>query len=105
MAGQEDALFVFLVALSAFMTAIIFITIFVFALKYRRRPGHKATQIHGSWLLETAWSVIPMGIFLVIFAWGAWVYYQEHTPPQDADTIYTVAKQWMWKFQHEDGQQ
>ncbi|HEX5433769.1 MAG TPA: cytochrome c oxidase subunit II [Candidatus Angelobacter sp.] len=105
MAGQEDALFVFLLALSAVMTAAIFITIFVFALKYRRRPGHKATQIHGSWILETAWSVIPMGIFLIIFAWGAWVYYQEHTPPQDADTVYTVAKQWMWKFQHEDGQQ
>jgi cytochrome c oxidase subunit II len=104
-AGNVDLLFIFLVVLSTVMTLAIFGTIFFFALKYRRRPGHKATQIHGSWVLEIAWSVIPMGIFLVIFVWGAVIYYQEHTPPQSADTIYTVAKQWMWKFQHESGQQ
>lgn len=103
-AGTVDALYLFLVALSVFMTLAIFIAIFVFAFKYRRRPGHKAVQIHGSWILETAWSVIPMGIFLVIFAWGAMIYYQAHTPPPDADTVYTVAKQWMWKFQHVTGQ-
>jgi cytochrome c oxidase subunit 2 len=103
-AGNIDALYLFLVALSLFMTVAIFLAIFIFAFKYRRRPGHKATQIHGSWILETAWSVIPMGIFLVIFAWGAMIYYQAHTPPQDADAVYTVAKQWMWKFQHSTGQ-
>ncbi len=103
-AGNVDALFLFLVALSVFMTFAIFLTIFIFAVKYRRRPGHKATQIHGSWILETAWSVIPLGIFMVIFAWGAIIYYQERTPPQDAETVYTVAKQWMWKFEHENGQ-
>jgi cytochrome c oxidase subunit II len=104
-AANIDALYLFLVALSMFMTAAIFLAIFIFAFKYRRRPGHKATQIHGSWILETAWSVIPMGIFLVIFAWGAMIYYQAHTPPPDADAVYTVAKQWMWKFQHSTGQE
>lgn len=103
-AGDVDSLFIFLVALSVLMSVAIFLTIFVFAIKYRRRPGHKATQIHGSWVLETAWSIIPLGIFLVIFAWGALIFYQEKTPPQDAETVYTVAKQWMWKFEHENGQ-
>lgn len=103
-AGDVDTLFIFLVALSVLMSVAIFLTIFVFAIKYRRRPGHKATQIHGSWVLETAWSIIPLGIFLVIFAWGALIFYQEKTPPQDAETVYTVAKQWMWKFEHENGQ-
>ncbi len=103
-AGTIDALYMFLVALSLFMTLAIFATILFFAFKYRRRPGHQATQIHGSWILETAWSIIPMGIFLVIFAWGALIFYQAHTPPPDADTVYTVAKQWMWKFQHTGGQ-
>src|SRR5690348_15670251 len=106
-AGTEyvDALYIFLVALSAFMTLAIFVTIFIFAFKYRRRPGHEATQIHGSWILETAWSVIPLGIFMVIFVWGALIFYNERTPPKGADTVYTVAKQWMWKFQHQGGQQ
>ena len=28
----------------------------------------------------------------------------ERTPPRDAMEVYAVAKQWMWKFQHPEGQ-
>ncbi len=104
MAGNVDALYVFLLVLSAFMTAAIFTMILVFAITYRKRPGVVAEQIHGSTALEVTWSVVPLGIFLFIFGWGAFLYFQERTPPQGATTVYTVAKQWMWKFQHEEGQ-
>ena len=104
MAGTVDALYAFLVVLSLFMTAVIFLVILVFATKYRRRHGRQAEQIHGSTILEIAWSVIPMGIFLVIFIWGAVIFYLERTPPRGADEIYVVAKQWMWKLQHTGGQ-
>jgi len=36
--------------------------------------------------------------------WGASVYFALYRPPQNALEIYVVAKQWMWKFQHVDGQ-
>jgi len=103
-AGQVDALYIFLVLLSAFMSAAIFIMILVFATKYRRRHGREAEQIEGSAALEITWSLIPMGIFLVIFAWGAIIFFKERTPPPGASEIYVVAKQWMWKLQHEEGQ-
>lgn len=99
-----DLLYIFLVVLSAVMTLGIFATIAIFGLKYRRRPGREAHQIEGSLVLETAWSVIPMGIFLVIFGWGAVIYFQLRTPPRDSTEIYVVAKQWMWKLQHAEGQ-
>ena len=41
---------------------------------------------------------------MVIFLWGAVVYFQGRTPPRDTAEIYTVAKQWMWKFEHAEGQ-
>ena len=103
-AAGVDALYVFLVALSAFMCLAIFTMILVFAVKYRRRAGVEAEPIDGSSALEVTWSVIPLGIFLVIFAWGAFLYFRERTPPQGAAEIYVVAKQWMWKLQHEEGQ-
>ncbi|HEX7892942.1 MAG TPA: cytochrome c oxidase subunit II [Terriglobales bacterium] len=103
-AGAVDALYIFLVALSTFMTVAIFATIAVFGLKYRRRHGREAQQIEGSLILEIAWSVIPMGIFVVIFAWGAVLYFHDRTPPQDATDVYVVGKQWMWKIQHPGGQ-
>jgi cytochrome c oxidase subunit 2 len=103
-AGSVDALYIFLVALSAFMSVAIFTMILIFAARFRRRKGVAAEQIEGSTPLELTWSVIPLGIFMVIFAWGAVIYFKERTPPQGATEVYVVAKQWMWKLQHEEGQ-
>jgi cytochrome c oxidase subunit II len=103
-AGNVDALFVFLVLLAAFMSVAIFTMILVFAVKYRNRRGHTAEQIEGSVPLEVTWSTVPLAIFMVIFVWGAVIYFQERTPPRGADEIYVVAKQWMWKLEHEQGQ-
>jgi cytochrome c oxidase subunit 2 len=103
-AGNVDALYIFLLLLSGFMCLAIFVMIVVFALRYRRQPGRAAEQIEGSTALEITWSVVPLGIFMVIFAWGAFIFFQERTPPQDASEVYVVAKQWMWKLEHVEGQ-
>ena len=103
-AGNVDALYIFLVLLAGFMSAAIFTMIVVFALRYRRQAGREAEQIEGSNALEITWSVVPLGIFMVIFAWGAYIYFQERTPPRGATEVYVVAKQWMWKIEHLEGQ-
>jgi cytochrome c oxidase subunit II len=102
-AGTVDALYVFLLLLSGFVSIAIFLMICYFAIKYRRGKG-EAEQIEGSTLLETTWSAVPLGIFMVIFVWGAVIYFRERTPPPGATEVYVVAKQWMWKLQHEEGQ-
>jgi cytochrome c oxidase subunit 2 len=103
-AGNVDALYIFLLLVSGFVCLAIFTMIIVFALRYRRQPGREAEQIEGSTALEITWSVVPLGIFLVIFAWGAFIFFQERTPPRDASEVYVVAKQWMWKLEHVEGQ-
>ena len=103
-AGDVDALFIFLLVITGLVTIAIFILILAFAAKYRRRKGVEAEQIEGSQALEITWSIIPLGVFLVIFAWGAIIYFHERTPPAGATEVYVVAKQWMWKLQHEGGQ-
>jgi len=86
------------------MTLAIFGAIVIFGVKYRRHHGREAHQIEGSMILEIAWSVIPLGIFMVVFGWGAVIYFHERTPPRGATDIYVVGKQWMWKIQHQEGQ-
>jgi cytochrome c oxidase subunit II len=103
-ASNVDALFIFLLIVSGLMSLLIFACILFFAARYRYRPNVPAEQIEGSVPLELTWSIIPLGIFLVIFLWGAVVYFRERTPPRDTAEIYTVAKQWMWKFEHSEGQ-
>ncbi len=104
MAANVDALFIFLVIVSGLMTLLIFTAVIYFAARYRHRRGVPAEQIEGSTPLEVTWSIIPLVVFMVIFAWGALVYFKSRTPPRDATEVYVVAKQWMWKIEHAEGQ-
>jgi cytochrome c oxidase subunit 2 len=105
MAGRVDALYFFLVGLSAFFSILIAGLIVYFAVKFRRRtPQSVGAQIHGGMLLEITWSVIPLIITMGIFVWGASVFFAMSRPPDETLNVYVVGKQWMWKFQHLDGQ-
>ena len=105
MAIRVDALYLFLIAISVFFSLLIAGLIVYFAIKYRRRAANAVgASIHGSLLLEIGWSVIPLMICMVIFVWGASVFFAMSRPPDETLNIYVVGKQWMWKFQHLDGQ-
>ncbi len=104
-AGDIDALYLFLVGLTAFFSVLIFTVIFVFAIIYRRRSEDEQPEaIEGSTALEIFWSVVPFGITMVIFIWGASLYFQNARSPEDAMEVNVVGKQWMWKIQHPEGQ-
>ncbi len=104
MAGRVDALYLFLVGLSAFFALLIAGLVIFFAVKYRRRsPDETGQAIHGSLLLEATWTIIPLIIVLVIFGWSASIFFSMARPPEQALDVYVVGKQWMWKFQHPDG--
>lgn len=105
MAGRVDALFFFLIAVSVFFVALIFLVILVFAVKYRRRADDERPEpIEGKLWLEVLWSVIPFGLTMVMFVWGALIFFDIHDPPDDALEIGVVGRQWMWKVQHPTGQ-
>jgi cytochrome c oxidase subunit 2 len=103
--AEVDHLLFFLLAVAAFFTVVIFAAIFFFAIRYRRRSDNELPRpIHGSIPLEIVWTVIPFGLSMVMFTWGASVFFRERRPPDNALPIYVVAKQWMWKLQHPEGQ-
>jgi cytochrome c oxidase subunit II len=105
MAPRVDALYFFLVAVSGFFTLLIAGLIVYYAVKYRRRsPEAIGANIHGGLALELTWTIVPFLITMVIFVWGASVFFAMSRPPDETLNIYVVGKQWMWKFQHLDGQ-
>jgi cytochrome c oxidase subunit 2 len=105
MAGRVDALYFFLVGLSAFFSILIAGLIVYFAVKFRRRaPQAVGDRIHGGMALEITWTVLPLFMVLGIFVWGASVFFAMSRPPDETLNVYVVGKQWMWKFQHLDGQ-
>jgi cytochrome c oxidase subunit 2 len=103
-APQVDALFFFLVGVSAFFSLLIASLVIYFAIRYRRRSEDELPRpIHGSLRLELAWTVIPFAISMLMFFWGASVFLEISRPPDDALEVFVVGKQWMWKLQHMEG--
>jgi cytochrome c oxidase subunit 2 len=104
-AGTVDLLVVAFTVVMVLLTAPVFILIVVFAVKYRRgKPANRAHPVNRNVWLEVSWSVVPFLLILGFFIWAAWLYFDLRHPPGDAMEIDVVAKRWMWKFQHPEGQ-
>lgn len=104
-AGQVDTLFLVLIVLSALFAIPVCLLIIFFAVKYRRGSRADRTPFTASTLkIELAWSLIPLALALGVFVWAARLYFTLSTPPQGAMEIYVVGRQWMWEFQHPEGQ-
>ena len=103
--GRVDALFFFIVAVTAFFGVLVVALVTVFAIRYRRRhAAETGTPVHGALALELTWTAIPFVLAMVMFYWGVSVYFALARPPSNAMEIYAVGKRWMWKFQHVTGQ-
>jgi cytochrome c oxidase subunit 2 len=106
-AAQVDAIFMSLLILCSLVTAVIFAVIIWFSIRYRKgssadRTYHPSEEIQ--FRIEMTWILIPFFIFLGFFIWAGNVYYEMFSPPRDGVAIYVVAKQWMWKMEHPEGQ-
>src|SRR5258705_2283660 len=103
-AFQVDMLYAFLLAVTAFFAILIAGAVIGFSIKYRRRSDDDRTpHIHGSTALELTWSIIPFGITMIMFFWGAHLFVTLKRPPDDSLQVNVVGKQWMWKVQHLEG--
>src|SRR5260370_14505997 len=103
-AARVDALFLFLLAVSVFFAMLIFSLVLYFAVKYRRRSeAEQPRPILGDVRLELLWTVIPLGLTMIMFVWGANLYFTMASPPADALEIAVLGKQWMLQFQRPVG--
>ncbi|HZP40164.1 MAG TPA: cytochrome c oxidase subunit II [Candidatus Binatia bacterium] len=69
-----------------------------FVVRYRARPGRRATYTHGNTRLEIIWTVAPsiLLVMLALFSRSIWADIKEHVPPTDM-TIQVTAKQFNWE--------
>src|SRR5256885_11841370 len=84
-AHQVDAIFAIWAVVSIFFSLLIAVLILYFMVRYRRRREDEVgTDNAVPMALEIVWSAIPLGICLVMFAWGAKVFFYVYRPPADA---------------------
>lgn len=103
-ASQYDALFWFFMlscGLAFLATSAVMV---YFALRYRRGAGrYEKDKGHSHTMVEVLWSMPVLFVVTALFVWGARLYVNAYTPPEDATEIYVTGKQWMWKLQHPSG--
>ena len=87
-ARSVDHLMLFALSGLVFFSALIAILVLAFMVKYRRRSADQVgIDVYEtnpkSHVLELVWSVIPLGLLLVLFGWGTKVFFEQNRPPAD----------------------
>ena len=103
--AEVDRLVFAFTVLIVILSAPVFILIVVFAVKYRRgKPANRRHARNRNVWVEVSWSIIPFLALIGFYVWATDLFARLYHPPVDALEINVVAKQWMWKFEHPEGQ-
>lgn len=103
-AESVDQIFWTLTALTVFFTGLVLSIMLFFAVRYRRGAKVKRdASIHGNLAAELTWSIIPLILGCMVFAWSAKPYSTIWRPPDNAMEIFVIGKRWMWHMQHTNG--
>lgn len=104
-AGRIDVAFIFIVACSVVLLAVVTVCMAIFLVKYNRKRHPRPEHVEENVLLEVVWTVIPtiLVIFMFYFGWVDFDYIRN--PPKDAMTIQVMARQWSWQFTYDNSRQ
>ncbi|MGV8039441.1 MAG: cytochrome c oxidase subunit II [Thermoanaerobaculaceae bacterium] len=103
-AGEVDALFHFILWLSAFFFALIVGLGVLFVVRFhRRRAATPEPSASHNTALELTWTIIPLILVVVIFGWGFKVFLDMNTVPADAYEVQVTGQKWKWLFTYPSG--
>jgi cytochrome c oxidase subunit II len=102
-AGRVDSVFLFIFILSAVFLVLITTLLIYFAIRYNTKRHPKGEDIEGNKWLETAWTVIPTALFLLMFVYGWTNFSYMREVPREAMAIEATGRQWAWSFKYPNG--
>jgi len=103
-AKSVDNLYAFLVVVSFISCAILIGGMIYFAMKYKRKTANdKTAYITHDTRLEVLWSVVPLIMLMVWFAWGWVIFHDRPSMAAEAIEIQVTGKQWAWTAEYKNG--
>jgi cytochrome c oxidase subunit 2 len=94
----DNFLLVIITVISVFVTCLLAYAAFKF---HRSRNATPGTFTHHS-VLEVAWTVIPVGILVVIGAFSLPILFKQQEIPEADITIKVTGYQWYWGYEYVD---
>jgi cytochrome c oxidase subunit II len=101
---KVDALFLAMLGITGLVALGVAACIVAFSIRYRRGSlaDRSNSPLRVRWI-EITWTAAPLAIFLAIFFWSNLVFSQFYQTPRNPLRVHVLAKQWMWKLEHENG--
>ena len=108
-APRVDQLFWTILGITGFFFFLVQACLLLFVLKYRARPGQKASYIHGSTWVEVVWTVIPALILVGLTIASQKIWAEIRYPalaPATSLQVEILAEQFAWNVRYPgpDGQ-
>jgi len=94
-----DWLFHLIYYITGITAILVFVTMIVFLVMYRDRPGRRARYTHGNTTLEIVWTVVPSLILVILtfLSVPAWSRIKMAAPPASDFVLQVTAKQFNWQ--------
>ena len=104
-AAGTDWAFYLIFWISLFFFVMIVALMVYFTIRYRRRPDRKVAEHapHHSTALEIVWTVIPIGLTVLMFWGGFKAFLNLSEPPSNTFDIYVTGQKWKWLFTYPNG--
>jgi cytochrome c oxidase subunit II len=102
-AQRVDSVFLFILVLCVAFLIFITAALIYFVIRYNKKRHPKGKDIDGNFWLEVAWTVIPTGLFLVMFFYGWTNFRYMREVPREAMVIEVTGRQWAWSFKYPGG--
>jgi cytochrome c oxidase subunit 2 len=100
-ADNINTIYVLVVVAASIIGFLVLVAMAYLIIRYRARPGGKAQQIHGSNKLEVTWTVLPIGVLLII-AIPTMFFIQATSQAASADAVKVeaIGHQWWFEFRY-----
>lgn len=101
--GMEMALAVILGICTALFILVIGLMVF-FVIKYHRSRAPRPRRVKESLWLEIAWTIIPLGIVMVMFWYGYMGYAKfKRTNYENPFEVTVIGRMWLWEYEYPNG--
>ena len=94
---------IYILAFSLLLFIMIVFFMIYFLVRYRRSRNPVPVEIHGNWILETIWVVVPTLLVTTMFIYGLTTFKFLRSNPPDSIKVKVHSRQWSWLFEYENG--
>lgn len=101
--ARIDSIYYLILWVTGIIFVLVELTLIIFSIRYRQKPGQKALYSHGNTRLEIIWTAIPAAflIYMGLSSQALWSDLRSTAKfPTNPLVIRVMAEQWLWHFKY-----